>query len=168
MKDQPDTGNVVKRAEAFARWAHRGQFRRDGVTPYFAHCERVARAVYGAGHNDFTCCVALLHDVLEDCGERLSLTAHDIVAIVGLDAQIAEALVAMTHHRGETYADYLRRVMSNGIAACVKRFDIIDNLNDAPTASQVKRYVSALKTLGCDFASHMGADGKVRWSVGRV
>ena len=33
---------LLQKAYKWAKQGHAGQFRRDGVTPYFSHCEKVA------------------------------------------------------------------------------------------------------------------------------
>ena len=50
--------------------AHAGQVRKDGRTPYVAHCFRVTMTVRDVfGCTDPVClCAALLHDTIEDTG----------------------------------------------------------------------------------------------------
>ena len=52
---------ITEKARMLAMIAHDGQFRRDGVTPYFTHPEAVAAMV-----EERLKPIAYLHDVLED------------------------------------------------------------------------------------------------------
>ncbi len=56
---------IIEIAENIARKVHQGQFRRDGITPYIVHPERVARRL---SEDSEAQAVAWLHDVLEDTG----------------------------------------------------------------------------------------------------
>lgn len=71
---------IDARAEAYARKAHEGQFRKDGVTPYFSHCLEVADEAYFLANDEKSKesllevrAAGFLHDVVEDCpGYELS------------------------------------------------------------------------------------------------
>lgn len=121
-----------------SRQAHSGQFRFDGVTPYFTHVEGVALS--------FTLSelkmVAYLHDVIEDT----SLTAQ---ALLGLNVhpRVVKAVVAITKVKDEDYFVYLARVKDDEWARRVKIADILYNLGDSPSRNQVKKYAKALKFL---------------------
>ena len=61
-----------EKAKQFAYQAHKGQFRRDGVTPYITHPMAVAEILRKQGINDDAIIsAALLHDVVEDSPIRL-------------------------------------------------------------------------------------------------
>lgn len=60
---------IVSNAYVFGEKAHRGQFRVDEVTPYFTHCEAVARIIVeelGIQNDPEMIAAALLHDTVED------------------------------------------------------------------------------------------------------
>lgn len=60
---------IVKEAYKLGKDAHNGQFRADGVTPYFTHCEAVARIIVeelGIQNDPEMAAAALLHDTVED------------------------------------------------------------------------------------------------------
>jgi len=65
--------HAIKAAKTAATRAHRGQFRKDGRTPYITHPERVAKRVKFFGGNHIAIIAAWLHDVMEDCdgGEQI-------------------------------------------------------------------------------------------------
>ena len=65
---------IVRLAAQIATDAHRGQFRRDGVTPYISHPEAVAKRVEG---DDLAEAIAWLHDVLEDT----AIKVQDLVSL---------------------------------------------------------------------------------------
>tara|TARA_Y100000310_G_scaffold343046_1_gene448901 strand:+ start:1335 stop:1796 length:462 start_codon:yes stop_codon:yes gene_type:complete len=118
-----------KEAHAFAGYAHEGQFRWDGKTPYIAHPMRVAMEVADfTGRKDTTddVVVAWLHDVVEDT----PVTLEDIRDLEWSTDDQVDALDAITKRPGERYVDYIVRVKKNDIAVRVKIADINDNMND--------------------------------------
>lgn len=129
--------NLVCAAKALADIAHHGQCRRDKVTPYFTHLERVADRVDYALKP-----IAWLHDIVEDTAVTL---LH--LEALGFPEWIIAAVGALTHLEGEPYVDYLKRVKSVPDALVVKFADIRDNLSDNPTGKQVEKYKEALKFL---------------------
>jgi (p)ppGpp synthase/HD superfamily hydrolase len=125
-----------------SRQAHLGQYRFDGVTPYFTHVEGVANSFSGGGITGTLQMVAYLHDVLEDT----SLTAQALLGL-GIHPSVVEAVVAITKVKDEDYFVYLARVKANDWAKRVKIADILYNLGDSPSRNQVKKYAKALKFL---------------------
>jgi (p)ppGpp synthase/HD superfamily hydrolase len=125
-------------ATQIAWTGHSGQFRRDGVTPYFSHVYAVAMAMDTEDEG----CVGILHDILEDTDEtRESLIEK------GIALHIVDAVEAMTKQRGDDYKDYLNRVKSNELARKVKIQDMLHNLSDSPTEKQIKKYTEGLEFL---------------------
>lgn len=57
-------------AVAYARDAHDGQTRKGGSIPYLYHLMAVSSLVLEFGGDEDQAIAALLHDVIEDCGER--------------------------------------------------------------------------------------------------
>lgn len=125
-------------AKQIATRAHAGQFRRDGVTPYIVHPEAVAARVIG----DTAKAVAWLHDVLEDT----KLTVVDLEQ-AGFSREITKAVVALTKDDGTDYETYLQGFRRNNLARRVKIADILANLSDQPTETQIVKYVNALRFL---------------------
>ena len=137
-------------AEAIARKAHAGQFRRDGVTPYITHPERVVAALLNNrpgglnnGFFDLYLATAWLHDVLEDCPK---VTAADLAA-EGVDQWVIDHVQGLSNSRGKSYEDYLSCLKGSKIERLVKVADILDNLTDSPTPKQVAKYKRALMLL---------------------
>ena len=101
----------------FAYEKHLGQ-RDKGNNPYILH--PVCVALLCETEDEKT--VALLHDVMEDCG----VTAEDLRAM-GYSNRIIRAVEALTRRIGEDYMDFIRRAKQNPIAAKVKMADLINN-----------------------------------------
>lgn len=135
--------NTLEKAEDLARRAHHRQFRRDGVTPYISHCERVVARLQSQGVTDeTTLATAWLHDTIED-GVLVWRTLEN----EGIPEDVIEAVIALTKPLGKSYKDYLATVAANPIARTVKIADILDNLSDTPTRGQIVKYATALLYL---------------------
>ncbi len=130
---------IIKVAENIARKAHQGQFRRDGITPYIVHPERVVSRL---SENSEAQAVAWLHDVLEDTGisEKSLLDA-------GITENIVAAVKVLTKSDGIDYENYLIKVRDNDLARKVKVEDMLDNLSDSPTKKQIVKYARGLLVL---------------------
>jgi hypothetical protein len=118
-----DVGRILD-AYAFAKEAHRGQWRRSGVR-YFEHPKAVAAILLQLGVRDpDTICAALLHDVVEDCG----VTVSQIETRFGIQVARCVRLVSKT---GLTEAQYFARlVRANEPGAWkVKLADRLHNLS---------------------------------------
>ena len=133
-----DMKTELEIAEDIARNAHAGQTRRDGVTPYITHPEKVAELCHGHLNKS----VAWLHDVIEDT----ELTMEDLVRM-GVRPRVAMAVSALTKTKGCSYQDYLEQVASDNLARKVKVYDMIANLMDDPTEKQVVKYKKGLNYL---------------------
>lgn len=108
----------VKKAVEIATIAHDGQVDKADM-PYFLHPQRVADRMETPEGK----VVAWLHDVVEDTG----VTLDKVREMFG--PETAEAVDALTHRKGEAWADYLTRVKGNDMAKVVKISDLIDNSN---------------------------------------
>jgi (p)ppGpp synthase/HD superfamily hydrolase len=129
---------TLARCEAIARKYHAGQFRRDGVTPYITHPERVS----SMAKSNLAKAVAFLHDTIEDT----NATVADLI-IAGVPQRVVDAVLALTKLPHEPYETYLVLVKMDPLALEVKILDIKDNLNDQPTPKQIEKYAKALKFL---------------------
>lgn len=130
---------IIKLAERIATDAHQGQFRRVGEVPYIEHPRAVVSRV---GNDPEAIVVAWLHDVLEDSEE----TAESLLE-AGIPQQCVDAIVLLTKTREATYDDYLERVAESPLATKVKIADMLSNLADHPTESQIRKYAKALLKL---------------------
>lgn len=116
--------------------AHSGQYDWAGW-PYITHPLRVMQnpMLWGKPIHQ---CVAVLHDVCEDC------PGFDLVFLSKYFCDdVINALRAITKTRGEDYEEYIDRVCENLIASQVKLCDLEDN-------SSPQRESASLKHSGLD------------------
>jgi (p)ppGpp synthase/HD superfamily hydrolase len=89
---------VTKNAIRFCYNAHAGQLDKAGL-PYVNHPLHLAEQMTTEDET----CVALLHDVMEDCGA----TPEDLLAL-GISPEALAAVQLLTHKDGVPYLDYVR------------------------------------------------------------
>lgn len=93
--------------------------------PYFDHLERIYEAVRNeVPRSEDLQCIALLHDLLEDCKEWNEKSLR-----VFFSNRIVDAVVALTHKPEQSYDEYIKQVNENSDARFVKVFDLKDNMN---------------------------------------
>lgn len=136
---------LIVRAKDIAEAIHGEQLDKAGK-PYMEHVNRVAEQM----GTDQERIVALLHDVIEDS----PAPASTIVLVTQFGSRIADAVVALTHTKDETYEAYIRRVAENPLARKVKIADLYDNLDPrrmpirtVGDLERVLRYHQALEVL---------------------
>lgn len=108
--------HLTNEAMKLAYRAHHGQVDKGGI-PYVFHPYHLAQQM----PDEYTTCVALLHDVVEDT----DVTLEDIRR--SFPAEVADAVAVMTHAKDEPYLDYIKRVSLNPIAKIVKLADLRHN-----------------------------------------
>lgn len=113
-----DAATPLDEAIRLAVEAHRGQVDKAGA-PYILHPLRMMLTQ----PDDLRRIVAVLHDVVEDCG----ITLDTLGARFGMP--VAEAVDALTKRVDEDYDAFIDRCARNPIARDVKRADIMDNLD---------------------------------------
>lgn len=128
----------IEIAREIAIKAHKGQFRRDGVTPYITHPEAVANAVSDAAKP-----AAWLHDVLEDCPPLDAISLFES----GVDVATIAAVRSLTKYEGEDYFAYIENIKKDPIAREVKIADIEHNLASNPKPENIAKYNRALGIL---------------------
>ncbi len=138
---------MIKTAEEIARVHHAGQFRRDGTTPYIKHPEAVADKL--ATMPPEYIAAAWLHDVLEDTSASI-----EILMTAGVPQCVIDAVALLTRTETKSYMDYLADIRGNEIACAVKIADMLHNLSDSPTRSQVRRYAKGLLFLTDERREH--------------
>ena len=126
--------SLWQHASAFAARAHRHQVRKDGRTPYFSHCVRVAMTValkFGCT-DDAVLAAALLHDVIEDTQadyddllEQFGSEVAEMVAALSKDMRLVET------EREPAYDAQLAE--ASWQARLIKLADVYDNFTDAET-----------------------------------
>lgn len=132
------TQEQLSLAEALAKKKHKGQFRRDGITPYLRHVDDVADRV----HTTEEKIVARLHDIIEDT----DTTKNDLL-LMGFSPKFVDAVVLLTKHDGYVYEDYMKAIKANPLAKVVKIADMRANLADSPTKNQIRRYSDGILYL---------------------
>lgn len=154
---------LTNHAMRIAYEAHAGQTDKCG-TPYVSHPFHLAEQMT----DEYTTCVALLHDVVEDTDTTLDELAR------AFPPEVIDALRLLTHEAGVPYLDYVRAIAVNPLARAVKRADLAHNLDTSRYAGSTpppaeehsrrcKRYRDALAILdevaggaGADLAGNLG------------
>ena len=88
--------NLTFEAMKIAYNAHHGQVDKAGI-PYIFHPYHLAEQM----PDEYTTCVALLHDVVEDT----SVTLEELEKV--FPAEVIEAVRTMTHPKDEPYLQYV-------------------------------------------------------------
>jgi len=125
---------LLKTAIKLAESAHRGQVDKGGNT-YINHPKRVMDNVKELDEK----IVAVLHDTIEDTN-----LVTTILEETGFPPHIVEALVAITKNKGESYEDYIQRVIKNPLALVVKIADMEDNMNMSRIPNPTERDIERL------------------------
>ena len=89
---------LTQKAMKIAYDAYHGQTDCNGM-PYVFHPYHLAEQM----DDEYSCCVALLHDVAEDTSVTLEDLAKDF------PQEIIEALKLLTHEAGTDYFEYVRK-----------------------------------------------------------
>ena len=143
--------SLLENAIKLATKAHKGQFRRDGVTPYINH----PLAVMEMMDTDEEKIVAVLHDVIEDTDYKLHRSNNrkyfQILSPKGELTDIPEYiysnLMMITHIIGISYTEYIDGIALSKISTKVKIADMFHNISDNPTDKQKEKYFKALAVL---------------------
>lgn len=135
---------MLNKAIEIATRAHDGQVDKGGV-PYIFHPLRVMLL----GKNELERICVVLHDVVED-----SDITFDVLRKEGFSEEAIAVLDCLTKRDGESYDDFISRILLNKTACHVKLADIRDNMNLArienPTVKdeeRIKKYGEATKRL---------------------
>lgn len=99
--------------------AHHGQVDKGGI-PYIFHPFHLAEQM----QDEYTTCVALLHDIVEDT----DVTPEELAKT--FPKEVVDAVVLMTHKKGEPYLDYVAKIKDNPIARAVKLADLKHNSDE--------------------------------------
>ena len=111
--------DLTKKALVISFNAHKEQVDKSG-TPYVYHPYRVAEQM----NDEYSTCVALLHDVVEDTDITIAELKNE-----GFPQEVLDAIALMTHNDDTPYFDYIKRIKTNPIATAVKLADLQDNSN---------------------------------------
>lgn len=114
---------LTLKAMKLAYAAHHGQQDKSGA-PYIFHPIHLAESMDDA----LSCCVALLHDTVEDT----YVTMEDIRR--EFPPEVADAVALLTHDDAVDYFDYVRAIAKNPIARKVKLADLAHNADQTRMA----------------------------------
>ena len=117
---------LTNKAMKLAYQAHHGQIDYNGI-PYIFHPIHLAEQMT----DEYTCCVALLHDIVEDTDVTLDKLCEEF------PNEVIDAIRLMTHEDNTDYFDYVRSIKANPIAKKVKLADLAHNSDQS-------------RSVGCD------------------
>ena len=115
--------SLTLKAMDLAYAAHQGQRDKSGA-PYIFHPIHLAEQM----DDEYSCCVALLHDTVEDTYVTIADIRREF------PAEVADAVALMTHEEGVDYFDYVRAISKNPIARKVKLADLAHNSDQSRIA----------------------------------
>ena len=134
----------LHKAVIIACEAHQGQSSINGE-PYILH---PLRLLIKAKSNEERI-IAILHDVIEKTNISLADLKNK-----GFDQNIISSIDSLSRRRGESYVDYIGRLMQNRISVKIKLLDLADNIkmhseNNENGIYDVKinQYKNALKQI---------------------
>lgn len=135
---------TLERAIAIAATAHAGQVDKGGA-PYILHPLKVMLRMSTLEER----IVAVLHDVVEDCGISLNDLRKE-----GFSEEVLTAIESVTKVPGESYEDFFERAAQNPIGRVVKLADLEENSDLSRIASpswedleRVEKYRRAIGRL---------------------
>tara|TARA_Y100000768_G_C23367300_1_gene402572 strand:- start:33 stop:458 length:426 start_codon:yes stop_codon:yes gene_type:complete len=124
--------------------AHQGQSSINGE-PYILH---PLRLLIKAKSNEEKI-IAALHDVIEKSNISLADLKNK-----GFDQNIISSIDSLSRRRGESYVDYIARLMKNNISVKIKLLDLADNIkihsennDNGIYDAKINQYKNALKQI---------------------
>ena len=124
-----------------ARKLHDGQYRKSGE-PYFTHPLKVCSTLISYGiDDDVTLASAILHDVLEDCGDQLSDGGRSLIQEYGIASEVVETISLLSKRSGlndQELAEYFQKIEKNPRAALIKLADRLHNSGSLYTFTDEK------------------------------
>ena len=107
---------LTQKAMHIAYNAHHGQLDKSGA-PYIFHPIHLAEQM----DDEISCCIALLHDTVEDTSVSLEDLRKEF------PASVTDAVALLTHEDSTDYFDYVRAIKANPVAKKVKLADLAHN-----------------------------------------
>lgn len=168
---------MIEKAYAFAREAHKTQFRKSGQ-PYIVHPFNTALILAEMHLDAATIAAAFLHDVVEDCGvsleeleaefgEDVALLVHGVTKMGELPHQ---ANTGQRKSNTDRQAEYLRHIfmaMGNDVRVIlVKLADRLDNMRTLGVMSANSQRNNARETMDifAPMANRLGI-GHLKWQL---
>ena len=131
---------LVKKACTIMYDAHKDDMDKGGY-PYVFHPFYLATQM----DDEESTCAALLHDVIEDHGDRYSF---DDLAQAGFPESVIHALRLLTHESGVPYMDYVKKLAKDPIARKVKMADLKHNTDTRRVnGARAKKYDLYLQAI---------------------
>lgn len=149
----------TKVALSLARRLHDGQYRKDG-TPYIKHPLKVCSTLISCGvDDDITLAASLLHDVLEDCHEKLPLNGKELLSEYNLSKDVLDIILLLTKESGLGKHElnvYFDRIKGNPKAALIKLSDRLHNSSTLYSFSFecMRKYIDETYTFLIPLASY--------------
>jgi GTP diphosphokinase / guanosine-3',5'-bis(diphosphate) 3'-diphosphatase len=143
----------IQQAYDYAAGLHAGQRRASGEA-YITHPVAVAEIVAGLGLDTDSICAALLHDTVEDCGERTS--TQEIAKIFGSDVAmlvdgVTKTVPLQIVDKEEAHIENLRKMllaMSRDVRVIlIKLCDRLHNMRTLDAKPEEKQRLTALETM---------------------
>ena len=135
--------DLTKKALKISFNAHKDQTDKSGM-PYVYHPFHLAEQM----DDEYSTCVALLHDVVEDTDISLDELSRVF------PSEITDAVALMTHDDNVPYLDYVVRIKQNPIATKVKLADLEHNSDltrldkiDVKAIERLEEYKKAMEIL---------------------
>ncbi len=143
----------IQAAYEYAENLHEGQFRNSGEA-YITHPIAVAEIVAGLELDTDSICAALLHDTVEDCGERTSCReitkrfGHEVAMLV---EGLTKLVTLQIDDKEEAHIENLRKMllaMSKDVRVIfIKLCDRLHNMRTLDAKPDNKRRITALETM---------------------
>ncbi len=122
---------------------HKGQYRKDGVTPYIIHLLEVACILIEVKVRDFkSLCAAILHDTIEDTKHTENKTAVQKLIQKKYGAMVSRIVELLSKKEGEAKEMQWRRLLSEPDLTILWRVLAIkyaDRIHNARTFSALKK-----------------------------
>lgn len=116
---------MLSAAIKFAVEKHDGQFDQGG-NPYILHCLKVMH--YLKTDDEELMCIAVLHDVIEDCF-LIYDDGIDALFNIGMSERVVNGVELLTKDSGIPYQEYLENIANNKDAIRVKMADLRHNMD---------------------------------------
>jgi RelA/SpoT family (p)ppGpp synthetase len=142
---------LIRRAYAFGKEAHEGQFRKSGE-PYFTHPVAVAMLLTEVKLDDATIVTALLHDTVEDT----KATYQQVVNLFSPEiAQLVDGVTKLTNlelssvetKQAENFRKLLMAMSKDLRVLLVKLADRLHNMRTIKSMSKEKQRLKARETI---------------------
>lgn len=146
-------------ALAVARHFHNGQYRKDGM-PYIVHPLKVCSTLINYGiDDDITLAAALLHDLLEDCGDKFPLKGRELITEYHFSQEVLDIITLLTKESGlDDYelSIYFKKIEQNCKAALIKLSDRLHNSTSLYTFTfdRMRKYIKETDDFILPMASY--------------